>query len=336
MELHLRERATRYDLAWLLGPRVLRWLLLPLALLIVVLPLNLNAYWVRVLSGMFMMGALTQSINLIAGFTGYLAFGHTVFFGLGAYVVGIMMYQFHLSFWASLVVAAIVPALYAFVLGLPLLRLRSQYFAVSTIAVLYGTRELVVNARSITLGSSGLVVPGVFEDPRTMIIAFYYMMLVLLVAATFVVWRISKSRFGFGLRAIRGDEDAAQVMGIPTTRYKVVVWTIAAAIAGLAGGLYAGFLGYLEPGNVFNILTVVKIFTMLLLGGMGSVIGPVLGAVFLEFISEILWANFEKYHMITLGAIIVVVTLFMPNGLTDVLGRLRARLTHSSEGEEDA
>jgi branched-chain amino acid transport system permease protein len=323
----------RKTLARLLAPRVLGWLLIPIIAFLVWLPWNVSAYWVRVFTGVFMMATVAQSFNVIMGISGYLAFGHTVFFGLGAYAVGSTMYHWGISFWLSLIFAAIVPSLYALLLGYPLLRLRSQYFATATIGLLFGTRELVINLRKITLGSSGLVVPSVFDTPRAVVVGYYMLMLVLMVISTFVVWLVVRSRFGYGLRAIKSDEDVAQVMGVPTTSYKIIAWVIAAAMAGLAGGLFAGSLGYLAPGNVFNITQVVKAFAMMLIGGAGSVFGPVFGAILLELLSEYLWGSFVEYHMIILGAVIVIITLVLPQGMSDLFARLRTKLAGELDEE---
>jgi branched-chain amino acid transport system permease protein len=309
------------------------WLLVPALGFLVWLPWNVSAYWVRVLTSVFMMASVAQSFNVIMGISGYLAFGHTVFFGLGAYAVGTTIHHWDISFWLSLIFAVLVPSLYALLLGYPLLRLRSQYFATATIALLFGTRELVINFRKITLGSSGLVVPSVFESPRAVVVGYYFLMLGVMIFSTLIVWLVVRSRFGFGLRAIKSDEDVAQVMGVPTTIYKIVAWVIAAAMAGLAGGLFAGSIGYLEPGNVFNITQVVKAFAMMLIGGAGSVFGPVFGAILLELLSEVLWGSFVEFHMIILGAIIVVITMVLPKGMVDLFARFRSRLT--GELDED-
>ncbi len=311
----------------------LTMLLLTIAFLLW-LPFRLNAYWVRVVTSVFMMAALAQSFNVIMGLAGYLAFGHTVFFGLGAYAVGAMAYHFGINFWFGLIFSAIVPAVYALALGLPLLRLRSQYFATATIGVLFGTRELVINLRKITLGSSGMVVPSVFSEPRMVVLGYYFLMLVSMVSATLLVWLIARSRFGFGLRAIKSDEDVAQVMGVPTLRYKVIAWMIAAVMAGVAGGLFAGSLGYLEPGNVFSIQMVVEAFAMMLIGGVGTVFGPVFGAFLLQILSEVLWGNFAQYHLIILGAIIVVITIMLPKGLAGLIAQWRLQVFGSVEEDQ--
>src|SRR3990172_13361998 len=324
-------RNVRQQLAGLLQPRVMNWLLIPIMALLIWLPGNVNAYWVRVLTGVFMMAAVAQSFNIIMGLAGYLAFGHTVFFGLGAYAAATLMHHFGISYWIGLVFAAVIPAIYAFLFGLVLLRLRSQYFAVATIGVLYGTRELVINLRKITLGSSGLVVPSVFGSPREVVVGYYMLMLALMVIATLTVWWITRNRFGYGLRAIKSDEDAARVMGIPTMRYKVLAWVIAAAVAGVAGGVFAGSMSYLEPGPVFSITTVVKAFAMLLIGGAGSVFGPVIGAFLFGLASEFLWGAFIDYHMLILLALIVVITLLFPKGISDLFAQFRSRLAGTVE-----
>lgn len=310
----------------------MRWLL-PLAIAgLLAAPAVLSGYWIRVLSYVFVMAALTQSYNLIVGLAGYPAFGHAVFFGLGAYTAGVLVDRAEWSYWLTLPAAAALPAAVAALIGLPLMRLKSSYFSVATIGVMYATRELVINARDVTGGSQGLIIPGAFDDPRTMVVAFYYIMLALMLLATGTIWLVLRSRFGYGLAAIRDDEDAARVMGVPANRYKIAAWSLAAAIAGLAGGLYGGLLTFLEAGNLFNIALASQAFIMMLLGGMGSVFGPVLGAAFLQVLAELVWGNFARYNMLALGAIVVFVTLFMPAGLAELAARAAARLRASARG----
>lgn len=310
----------------ILSPRTLRWVLIPILIFLLLFPWSANAYLIRVLTAVFMMAALAQSFNVIMGLTGYLAFGHTVFFGLGAYAVGTTIYHFGISFWFALIFAAIIPGIYAALLGYPLLRLRSQYFATATIGVLFATREIVIYLRKITLGSTGMVIPSVFASPREFVLGFYFLMFTNMILCTILVWLIVKSRFGYGLRAIKSDEDIARVMGIPTTKYKILAWVIAAVMAGVTGGLFAGSIGYLEPGNVFNIVMVVKAVAMMLIGGVGSVFGPVIGAFLLELLSEVIWGNFIQYHMIILGALIVIIVIVAPKGIIGLISQLRSRL----------
>lgn len=310
-----------------------RWLWALLAAILLAAPVGLSSYWIKVLSFVFVMGALTQSYNLIVGLTGYPAFGHVVFFGIGAYATAIPMNKLGWSFWLALPLSVLLPMLLAALLGLPLMRLKSSYFSVATLGIMFAARELTINMSGLTGGSQGIVVPAIFGTPRASILSFYYILLVLMVFSSLVIWWIINSRFGYGLAAIRDDEDAARVMGVPTTRYKVVAWVLAAGMAGLAGAFYGGLLGFLEAPNVFKITLASQAFIMMLLGGMGSVTGPIFGAAFLQILTEVVWGSFAEYNLLVLGVLVVLITLFMPSGMVDLFKQYVVRLTTAKGGE---
>jgi branched-chain amino acid transport system permease protein len=300
------------------------WLLLPVMVGVIGLPLVLSGYWVRVLTGVLCFAALAQAYNLIVGYTGYPAFGHAVFFGVGAYSLGIAMGKFGWGLYASLALAAGVCAAYAALLGIPLLRLRSQYFSVATIGIMFATREIVVNLRSFTNGSRGIVIPNIVDDPRLLALVFYFSFLALVVLVTLVLWLISRNRFGYGLMAIRDDEDAARMMGIPCTAYKTAAWSIAAAAAGVAGALYAVWMSFIEPPMLFDIGLASKSFIVILLGGLGTLIGPIVAAALLEIASELIWGRFPEINMLLLGVLIVLITVFLPRGLVGSMSALNS------------
>jgi branched-chain amino acid transport system permease protein len=140
----------------------------------------------------------------------------------------------------------------------------------------------------------------------------------ILVACFLTAYIISKNRIGYALRAIRANEDAAEMSGIQTTYYKILAWAISAFFTGLIGGVYAYWFTFIEPANVFDIMIAVKAFVMMLLGGAGTVLGPVLGATVLELVSELVWGEFLTLHMLMFGSIIVLVILFIPSGMMEV------------------
>lgn len=299
-------------------------LVLALAILITS-PIWVNSYWIRVLTGIFVLGALVQAYNLIVGYVGYPAFGHAVFFGLGAYAVAIGISRYGLGFYPSLVCAALVSALYAMVLGLLILKLKAQYFSVATLGIMFATRELIINAREFTGGSKGLVVRMDFATPRSFLTFFYYNALVLLCLATVALFYLARGRLGYGWSAIRGDEDAALVMGVPTVKYKAIAWSIAAAIAGLAGGIFAPWLSFIEPSSIFDVALACKSFVAILMGGMGTLLGPVVAIGFLEVLSELVWGRFPELNRVLLGAIIVAITMFLPQGFPGLWDSLLAK-----------
>ncbi|MBO8140879.1 MAG: branched-chain amino acid ABC transporter permease [Firmicutes bacterium] len=306
----------------ILGAVVLAALVLP--------PFYLSGYWVRVITGLLMYGALASAINIMVGLAGYPALGNIVFFGTGAYTVAVLMVKADTPFFLALAVAGVVAAVYAALLGAAVLRLRGAYFSIATIGINHATSELVTNLDGLTGGGRGTIVPffpGSIEAERMF---FYFLMLALMLLATGTVYLISRNRLGYGLRAIKADEQAASVMGVNTTRYKVLAWTISAGLTGLVGGAYAYWLAFLEPPYVFDIVMSVKVYIMAILGGAGTVIGPVVGAFFLELLSELIWGRFLEAHMLVLGIVVVLVVLFVPRGFVDLAGRLARALAGGS------
>lgn len=281
------------------------------------LPWVASGYWVRVLSGVFMFGALAQSLNVIAGFTGYADFGNVVFFGLGAYTTAALMTRSGIPFLPAWLLGGAVAAAVAVLLGLPLLRLRGHYFAIATIGVLEATREVASNVAFLG-GGLGITLPVFAGTPEAFYRVIYYGLLALLAAYTALGWWLGRSRFGYALRAIKADEEAAAVMGVHTTRYKILAWALSALCTGLVGGVYAYWLKYIEPPFVFDILISVKYWIMMLLGGAGTSLGPLAGAVILEFLSVFIWGQFLRGHMLVLGVAITVVVLFMPAGFVEL------------------
>jgi branched-chain amino acid transport system permease protein len=288
--------------------------------LVLVLPWVFSGYWVRVFTSIFMFAALAQSVNFMAGFTGYADFGNVVFFGIGAYTTTLLMTRAGVPFVAAVLAGGGVAALAAAVVGVPLLRLRGHYFAIATLGVLEAVREITTNVAFFG-GGMGITLPVFTEAPEPFFRLIYYAMLAALGAYTAIAWWLLHSRFGYALRTIKSDEEAAAVIGIPATRYKVSVWAISACCTGLVGGLYAYWLKYIEPPFVFDILISVKAWIMMLLGGAGTLLGPLAGALLLELLAVFIWGQFLRGHMMILGAAIVLVVLFMPAGFMELARR---------------
>jgi branched-chain amino acid transport system permease protein len=300
------------------GPGVLTVPPMALAVLVGVIlllaPFVIGNYWIRVLTAMFMFGALASATNIIAGYTGYPAFGNVVFFGLGAYTTALAMTKFRTSFWTSLAVGVVICGLYAAVIGFPLLRLRGHYFAIATL-------ENV----GFTGGGMGLSLPVHRGDVQLLNFYFYFVMLGLLLSAVVITSCVIRTRLGYGCRAIRFDEEAAASCGVPTTRYKVTAWMLSAALTGMAGAAYANWVGYIEPAAVFDMSIAVKMFVMMILGGAGTVFGPLLGALLVELVGLVAWTQLLNYHTATLGVIIVAVVIFVPGGLMSLRRGLTVR-----------
>jgi branched-chain amino acid transport system permease protein len=260
-----------------------------------------------------MMAILAESWNIIGGFTGYASFGNVAFFGIGAYTTGVLLTRVEFPFALALPAGGIVAMLFAAVVGLPILRLKGHYFAIATLGVAETMREVVYNLEFTGKGT-GLVMP-IVRNP----LIFFYSMLVILGAVTLVNWWLSASRFGYGLVAIREDEDAAAVMGINTPLYKTIAFAMSGFFTGLAGGVYAYWITFIDPEAVFKVIITVQLLIMAVFGGTGTVLGPLLGALVLSAVSELLATQLVTLAELFNGFIIILVVLFMPKGISDLI-----------------
>ena len=264
-----------------------------------------------------LVATLAQGWNVIGGYSGYPSFGNSVFYGLGTYGTAIAMAQFHLPFEVGLVCGAVLGVACALLFGIPILRLRGPYFAIATLGL-----AAVMSAITATIGIAGknigLILPLFRGDAL-----FYELSLILLVAATGTVAWISRSRFGAGLVAIREDEDAAQVMGINTTMYKVAALVFAAFFSALAGGIHAYWITFIDPASAFDPSLNVRMVIMTLFGGPGTVLGPVVGAFVLSAVSEVLASKATSVASLFYGFVIVVAVVFMPKGILDLMEGFR-------------
>ena len=264
-----------------------------------------------------LLAVLAQGWNIIGGYTGYASFGNSVFYGLGSYGVAIAMVQWHLPFAVGLAFGVLLAVVFALLLGVPVLRLRGHYFAIATLA-LAGVMAAIVSNVPLAGQNIGLVLPPLNDDRL-----FYGLALGLMLIATGVVYWLTRSRFGFGLIAIRENEDGAAVMGVNTTLYKVMAFTLSGVLSALAGGIHAYWITFLDPESAFDIGLNVKMIIMAVFGGAGTVLGPVIGAFTLSAISE--WLSSEVTSIATLffGVVIIAAVVLMPHGLMDLARRAR-------------
>jgi branched-chain amino acid transport system permease protein len=285
----------------------------------------MRGYWIRLLTNVFMFAVLAESVNIIAGYCGYLALGNMLFFGLGAYVEAVLMAKFSFTFFTGLIMAGLVSSLFAVVVGFAILRLKGFYFIMGTVALMELLREVTINL-SITGGGKGIMLPLFPGDAAMANIFFYYFMLGLMFFSIACTFYISKTYLGYAFRAIKLDEDVASVMGINPTLYKTAAWSISAFFTGLAGAGYAYWMSFIEPGEVYHLAPSVKIYLMMVLGGGGTVLGPILGAFFIEFVSELIWGKFLEMHLLLLGVILVLTVIFAPKGFVSLFrGMLNLR-----------
>jgi branched-chain amino acid transport system permease protein len=274
----------------------------------------------RTVTTVFMFVALAVAWNLIGGYTGYASFGQVGFFGLGAYTTVVLVVHGGLSFWLALPVSAVVAAVFAALIGLPLLRLKGHYFAVATLGVAEGLRELVTNVPRWTGGGAGVTIPSTGDRAPTLWLGndgFYLLFLGLAVVSAVVVALISRSRTGYALRAINQDEDAAAAMGVNTTWVKTVAFGVSAALTGAAGAAYAFQQVTIYPERLFDVNITVLMVVMVVIGGAGTISGPILGAAAIAIVSEYLRQHFTEVHTLTLGALIIVAVILLPQGVVN-------------------
>jgi branched-chain amino acid transport system permease protein len=296
---------------------VTRWRVLLLTLAILLLaaaPLVLNAYGMRVLCTVFTMAVIAQGINLMAGYTGYPAFGNVVFYGLGAYVTAILMGKAGWPFVAAASAAVLVAAALVLVIGPPLLRLKGHYYAIATLGLNEAAREVVANSTPLTGGGMGFSLPMPEGGPLFNAVRFYYLLLSAMLVATWVVWEFDRRRLGLGCRAIRDNEAKAEASGLHTTRYKTAAWTISAAMTASVGAIQAWWLTYIDPPSMFDMALSVKAFVILLLGGAGTVFGPVVGAFVVELLANLTWSKLLNWHLGAMGLLIMTIVIAFPDG----------------------
>jgi branched-chain amino acid transport system permease protein len=275
------------------------------------LPFLVSTFWLRIGTGLVMWMALAQSWNMIGGYTGLISFGQGAFFGLGAYVTAILIAR-GWPFGLALVPALIAPALLAGVIGMPTLRLKGAYFAIATWAFAEFVRQAAL-VSEITGGSTGMRVRLILEDQ-----VIYYIMLTTALAWLLLAWWLLEARpFGLRLRAIRDHELAAEMLGMATTRIKMQAFTLSAAVAGLFGGLYGVWITFLHPDNTLAPAISDQMVVMTLIGGIGSFVGPLVGALVLYAIERTLWLVWSDNfgYLAVIGTLVVLVVLFMPDGV---------------------
>ena len=287
----------------------------------VALPFLIEGYWVRVTTSILMYAIVTAALNIIAGFAGYAAFGNIVFFGIGAYTTAMLMLRVGFPWWGGVIVGGLLAAIYAILLGIPILRLRGHYFAIATLGINRATEQIALDWGSFTGGGKGITLPLPKMEIQQFYAMIYFIMFGLLLLTVLVNFMISRSRLGYALRAIRDNEDAAEASGIFPARCKITAWAISAFLTGLTGGVFAYWFSFIEPATVFDIMIAVKAFVMMMLGGAGTVLGPVLGAFLIELISETVWSKFLTLHMMILGVIMVAVVILIPKGMLDMFRR---------------
>lgn len=280
------------------------------------LPFYAGDYAVGIGLSFLMWVALAQSWVVLSGLTGYVSIGHVVFYGLGAYVV--VLLGTGVPLFVAVPLAGVVAFLFASLVGYPVLRVRGPYFVILT----FGLAELVkfsVIAIESYLGKFSRIIFG-GPDLRTL----FFIMLALAAAATSMTWIVRRGRFGQGLIAIRENEEAAETLGVPIARFKLLAFGLSSIIPGMVGGVMVLRSSYFEPVPIFDPIISLTIVTMAILGGSDDTRGPILGAGLLLLVSETLWVQAPQLYMVILGLLLIAFVLFAPDGISGRLLRQRS------------
>jgi branched-chain amino acid transport system permease protein len=308
------------------------WLILAGVLIISLVPVVSDDAALReTLFTVLLSITLASSLNIILGYTGYISFGHVVFFGLGGYVGLYLISAFGVSLWVALPAAGASAALLAFLLGKAILRLRGSFFALATIGVNEAMRALFNNLPRFG-GATGISLNfSVYESyggATTALWLVYGIMIALTLAIILISYRIKTSKFGLGLMAIREDEDAAEVMGVVTPTAKTWAYVLSAILPAMAGVLFYFKNSNIEPNDAFQLSFSMEMLVMVMLGGSGTVLGPVLGAAGYQFLRDYLLISplFKNSQLVVSGVLLLLIILFIPVGAVGWLRRHFPRL----------
>ena len=294
-----------------------------------------NDYHLTVMSNAYIFALATVGLNLITGYTGQFNLAHSGFMAVGAYTVGILTVDHHVPFWIAFVLSGVFASILGFFVGIVSLRLKGHYFSIFTLCVGYIMFLVIEKWESLTHGTVGIIgiplPPGVgpiqFDSPR----ALYYMVFFFLVLGVWVMHRIVHSLLGRTFMAIRNGDALAESLGIDLMRNKLLAFMLSVFYAGMAGGLYAGFVRFLGPG-LAGVENTFDMTMYMLVGGIGTLVGPLLGAIAVPWLTQYL-QFLQEYRFIVFGPILVLLVIFLPHGIVGTWMGWRARKTSKAMGE---
>jgi branched-chain amino acid transport system permease protein len=278
-----------------------------------------SGYLIRLLAMIFLWIGKTGCWNVISGYTGYIDFGAVGYYGIGSYVTALLMSKGHIPLLVSILMSGLVSAVIALPIGLPTLRLKGAYFGIATLAFAEAMKQIILEFDK-TVGVQ------FFQGPHGITLPigpgnefFYYVGFVVMMVVIGITYWIRRSKFGYALRAIHEAEQAAELSGVDTLSAKIKAYMISAFFLGIIGGIETYWLTYITPHMVFDVLITIQMVVMSLLGGVGTVFGPAVGASFLTILYELLHRDFPYTYTIIVGFIVVVVVLLMPKGIVGTL-----------------
>jgi len=276
-----------------------------------------NEYYISVIILACIWALLSVSLNLIVGYTGQISIAHGAFFGIGAYTAALTMLKFGLSFWLALPLSGLIAAFFGLLVGYPALRLRGAYFAIASMCFGLAINVIITHWIDLTRGTMGL--PGIPEPtpigPLTFesLMAKYYLIVIFLFLTIFIINRIVDSRVGKSFIAICQNEALAESIGVNLMRYKVMAFAVGAFFAGIGGSLYAIFFGFISP-EVSGLDISFNTLVFVIIGGAGTMVGPIFGAFFLTVLPEALQV-LKELRMVIFGIILILTIIFLPKGL---------------------
>jgi branched-chain amino acid transport system permease protein len=297
---------------------------------------------------LYLYAYLTTSWNLVGGFAGVLPLGHAAFVGIGAYTSTVLSLQYGISPWVGMLVGAVIASLVGVVIGLPTLKMRGAYFALATIAFAEGIRVMVENIDALgpfkLNGPRGLQIPPLKTGLAHFMFAekepYYYIILVMLVGVLTFTWVISRSKLGYYLMAGGEEPEAAEALGVNVARAKLTAMAISSFLTAFAGTFWAQFTLYIHPKSVMSLDMSFEIAFIALIGGRGSIAGPVLGALLLRPVSDFSRIYFGStlpgLHLIIFGVVLILVMLYQPRGLQEPLMRMYQTSMHRLFGARGA
>ncbi len=292
------------------------WILFGIAIVVaVIISLTGSGDLTQTLFSICLFAVLAYAWNIISGMTGYVSFGQIGFFGIGAYAAAICQNQFNTDWYLAALVGALVALAVAIPLGIIMLRLQGIYFALGMLG-LARIGQLIATSSPLVGGSQGENVPIVGTPQETS-----FVMLFVAVAVVLLTWRLLHSRLGLCLMAIRDDEMATKASGINTTLNKVTAFCLSSFLAALAGGLYTWNIGFIDPSSAFNSTFELQTILMVLIGGISTLWGPLLGAIIVSIVGQALWAQFPQQQQIILGVLTLIAVVWMPGGIVSLLNK---------------
>ncbi|WP_441230941.1 branched-chain amino acid ABC transporter permease [Tardiphaga sp. 215_C5_N2_1] len=316
-----------------------RWIaILAVIAIAAVLPLLLSptGYWIRVLTFTLLFAAMAQVWNIIGGLANQTSLGHAAFFGIGAYTSTILVLKFGISPWIGMFAGGFLGGVAALIIAVPTMRLQGHYFALATLAFGEVMRVIANVWTSLTGGPVGLSVP--FVPPSIAAYSFKqllphaYIALIALIIVTFIFEAIRRSAMGYRLRAIKENPAAAEVIGIDTTKVKLQTAVISGVLMAMLGTLYAQVAVFFDPDTVFSAASIsIRVALIAILGGVGTAIGPILGALFIipveELMNDLFSSGAAGLSQLIFGVILIAVILWRPRGFITVFDSLMARFS---------